>query len=372
MGRIDGTKSFSLKMRSMANKTDSPNRRAFLKSAVIVAASCALNRNSSAETDAKTSTSLFNGKTLDGWIQAENSATAIGSADIADFAALAKKLRDRTDAVSAFLDGQLDDKVQTGLRADFTAVDTKAARSALAKDLTRIISGASLYETSRFQNVQLRPETQTLLQQPQQGRDLIHLNRMLLEDAFPSELSKCPSTGWMVKDGAMASTGAGRGVIYTMSDYHRFRLRFTMRHVSGNPDHQACVLIFCTRPQPGEIPLDALGGIQFQVPKGGHWDYRPGHNNAGGEEFSLVTKPEFDPGEWSRVEILADPSIGAARMAVAQPTGSKAVEVLNFRDPSAGKVGPIAFQMHNAGLFDEYKDVVIDANPNTDELAIKD
>ena len=52
---------------------------------------------------------------------------------------------------------------------------------------------------------------------------------------------------------------------------------FTMRHVSGNPDHQACVLIFCSRPQPGEKPLDALGGIQFQVPNGGHWDYRPGN-----------------------------------------------------------------------------------------------
>src|ERR1700691_4426970 len=82
--------------------------------------------------------------------------------------------------------------------------------------------------------------------------------------------------GWIVKDGAMASTGTGRGVIYTAKDYGRFRLMFTMRHVSGNPDHQACVLIFCSRPQPDEKPLDALGGIQFQVPHGGHWDYRPG------------------------------------------------------------------------------------------------
>jgi len=166
----------------------------------------------------------------------------------------------------------------------------------------------------------------------------------------------------------MASTGTGRGVIYTAGDYARFRLLFTMRHVSGNPDHQACVLIFCTRPAPGEVPLDALGGIQFQVPRGGHWDYRPGQNNAGGEQFTAVTKPQFDPHEWSRVEILADALAGTARMAVAQPLGSKAVEVLDFKNPVAGKTGPIAWQMHNAGLFDEYKDVSIEVDPKAGGL----
>src|SRR5258708_930900 len=82
------------------------------------------------------------------------------------------------------------------------------------------------------------------------------------------------STGWVVKDGAMASTGAGRGVIYTVKDYGRYRLIFTMRHVSGMPDHQACVLIFCTHPQADERLLDALAGSRFKVPKVGHSDYR--------------------------------------------------------------------------------------------------
>jgi hypothetical protein len=141
-----------------------------------------------------------------------------------------------------------------------------------------------------------------------------------------------------------------------------------MRHASGNPDHQACVLIFCSRPQAEERALDALGGIQFQVPNGGHWDYRPGMNNNGGAEFSPVTKTHFDAHEWSRVEIVADTAKGTARMAVAQPVGSKAVEVLDFKDPMAGKVGPIAWQMHNAGLFDEYKDVTVESAPADDGL----
>ena len=33
----------------------------------------------------------------------------------------------------------------------------------------------------------------------------------------------------------MTSTGSGRGVIYTAKDYSRYRLMFTMRHVSGKP-----------------------------------------------------------------------------------------------------------------------------------------
>src|SRR6202021_685791 len=102
------------------------------------------------------------------------------------------------------------------------------------------------------------------------------LNKLLIEDAYPAQLAKSVSEGWIIKDGAMASTGSGRGVIYSTRDYARFGTTFTMRHVSRKPDHQACVLIFCTRPQPGEKPLDALGGIQFQVPNGGHWDYRRG------------------------------------------------------------------------------------------------
>jgi hypothetical protein len=91
-------------------------------------------------------------------------------------------------------------------------------------------------------------------------------------------------------------------------------------------------------------------------------------NNAGGAEFTTITKTQFDPHAWSRVEILADASKGTARMAVAQPPGSKAVEVLRFSNPAAGKVGPLAWQMHNAGLFDEYKDVTIEINPQVEDL----
>ena len=91
-------------------------------------------------------------------------------------------------------------------------------------------------------------------------------------------------------------------------------------------------------------------------------------NQGGGAEFTTVQKSAFDTHAWSGIEILADASRGTARMAVAQPPGSKAIEVLDFRDPAAGKTGPIALQMHNAGLFDEYKDLAMEVNPEKDEL----
>jgi Domain of Unknown Function (DUF1080) len=107
-----------------------------------------------------------------------------------------------------------------------------------------------------------------------------------------------------------------------------------MRHVSGKPDHQPCVLVFCTRPADDKKPLDALGGIQFQPPNGYHWDYRRGHNNDGKSFFKRLTNPKFNPKEWSQVELLVDAAAGTARMAVAQPVGTKAVEVLRFRRAS--------------------------------------
>ena len=303
---------------------------------------------------------LFDGNSLDGWIQAENAAYSLSTAGIADVPAFAAKVAKGTDQVSIYLRSRLPAAAIADVAAyDPAAPSAKAVLAALLKGLEPVLAGPLIYNRERFQNTALRPETVRLLDRNPRGLDLIRLNKLLLEDAYPAELVRSVETGWVVKDGAMASTGSGRGVIYTAKDYGRFRLEFNMRHVSGNPDHQACVLIFCTRPLPGEKPLDALAGIQFQPPNGGRWDYRPGMNSNGGDEFTLVHRPGFDPHSWSRVEIVAEATRGTATMSVAQPPGGSLVEVLRFRDPSAGKSGPIAWQMHNPGLFDEYKDVTI-------------
>jgi len=177
-----------------------------------------------------------------------------------------------------------------------------------------------------------------------------------------------PPNSWTVKDGAIASLGVGRGVIYSTGQYDRYRILFDVRHAWGKPDHRAAVLVFCAAPNYGEKPLDALAGIQFQVPNGGSWDYRNGKNNSGKGLFTRLFNPKFDEHQWSRVEILVDPKVGTGRMAVAQPVGTKAVEVLRFSDPTAGRPGPFALQMHNKGLFDEFANIAIEVNPATDDL----
>jgi hypothetical protein len=344
------------------------SRRAMLELASVAAAGRVVGLGG-AEGASPKPVSLFDGRSLKGWVQIENSAHALAVAGIDDLAAFIGKLTKGAEPVSVYLRSRLQESVIADL-ATYSPSDPKAKPiiSSMLKDLNQVISGPSIYDKARFDKVALRPVTRQLLKKNPGGQQLARLNKLLIEDAYPRELAKSVSTGWIVKDSAMASTGSGRGVIYTVKDYGRFRLMFTMRHVSGNPDHAACVLIFCARPQPGQMPLDALGGIQFQVPQGGHWDYRPGMNNAGDEFFNRLVKPPFNSHEWSRVEILADSAKGTARMAVAQPIGSHAVEVLHFRDPKAGKVGPIAWQMHNAGLFDEFKEVTIEVDPTEDKL----
>jgi hypothetical protein len=356
---------------AMREQGNSLSRRGFVRQASITAAGCSVVGFGEgwAQGQPAKAVPLFDGKTLDGWIDIENNATLLGTDGIADPGAFAAKLVSATDAVSVMLRGKLEPLVRVDL-ATYSAANAnaKALMSALVKDINQVIAGPSIYDATRFSGVTLRPETEELLKASPQGVRVTRLNKLLIEDAYPAELQKSAKMGWEVKDGAIASTGVGRGVIYTAKDYGRYRLMFTMRHVSGQPDHPACVLIFCQRPQGDETPLDALGGIQFDVPSGGHWDYRVGMNKDGGAEYTQVAKVPFDVHAWSHIELLVDATTGTARMAVAQPVGSKAVEVLDFRDATAGRVGPIALQMHNAGLFDEYKDMTIEVDPKEDKL----
>jgi len=192
--------------------------------------------------------------------------------------------------------------------------------------------------------------------------------KLLFDGKLLDGWAQIPADSWTIKNKILASVGAARGVTYTKQTLGRYRVIFDVRHNTGKPDHRAGVLVFCAAPLEGEKPLDALGGIQFQVPNGGHWDYRKGHNNAGNDFFNRLVNPKFDEHQWSRVEILVDPGNGTARMAVAQPIGSAAVEVLQFKDQTAGKNGPFALQMHNKGLFDEFANIAVEMDPTNNDL----
>lgn len=312
-------------------------------------------------------TPLFDGRSLAGWIQAPVAPVAVGREDVIDLAALAKRLAGRSDPVAAWIAGQLDEAGRAALVATLAGnAEARATVSPLVKNLSRLLAGgASLHDEARFQGVALRAETRDLLASRPSGVGLARLNRLLLEDAFPREIARSPAASWVARDGVMASTGAGRGVIYTERDFSHYRLVFQVRQTAGN--HLPGVLFFGQRPAPGELGLDALGAVQFQVPSGGHWDYRPGMNRSG-DHFARPVKIRFSDREWAQVEVLVNAKTGSARLAVAQPVGTRAIATTSFLDPAAGRAGPIAWQMHNGLLFDEYRDVRIEIDPKEDKL----
>jgi 3-keto-disaccharide hydrolase len=176
-----------------------------------------------------------------------------------------------------------------------------------------------------------------------------------------------PANNWTIMDMAIYGQGNARGFIYTKDSYKDYRVIFTLRQISGN--HKPTVLVYNASPD-----LDAMGGIQFQPPQGGHWDYRKGHNDAGAKYFTNVASGKgISTTEWARCEILVLSS-GTARMACCQLPGGtgtcKAIEILAFKDDPANlaTTGPFAIQVHNSGIHDEYKDITIEPNPAVMDL----
>jgi F5/8 type C domain/3-keto-disaccharide hydrolase/Fibronectin type III domain len=169
---------------------------------------------------------------------------------------------------------------------------------------------------------------------------------------------------WSVVGGAIHGNGTSRGWIYYNHQVGTFRWIFQVRQVSGN--HAPTVLIWGTT-----NPIrDALSAIQFQPPNGGHWDYRPGHNNGGGSLFKTFPHTKIDVHQWAQCELIGNMATGVARMACcplpanAGPNATcKGTEVLDFTDKSAARVGPLAIQVHNSGIHDEYRSLWLDPNP---------
>jgi hypothetical protein len=178
-----------------------------------------------------------------------------------------------------------------------------------------------------------------------------------------------PAGSFVVKAGAIASTGKGAHA-WTKDDYGDYRIFFSVRQIMGG--HKPCTTLFCTRPANGKAAR-GLSGIQFQPPLGGSWDYRPGKNSGPDATHWMypMPRPTFVITKWHRCEILARASTGEFRGACCEVEGKdtcKGIEVLHYKDATAGKKGPFALMMHNAGLFDEYKDIWVETDPVGDEL----
>jgi len=104
---------------------------------------------------------------------------------------LAAKLKNTPDALSRYLAEHFSAGTKKQLQEhDPAKLPAKALRSALVDDLNRITDGECIHTPERFANIKLTDEALEWLQQKPGGKDLVRLNRLLLEESFPLELAK--------------------------------------------------------------------------------------------------------------------------------------------------------------------------------------
>jgi len=117
--------------------------------------------------------------------------STFSASDIVDLPSFAKKLSRPADMVSAYINNNLSGATLTSL-ANYHGLDSDPIllQTALAQSLNIIIGSQSIFDAQRFAGVTFRPETQKLLAQNPRGDILLRLNRLLLEDAYPQEISR--------------------------------------------------------------------------------------------------------------------------------------------------------------------------------------
>ncbi len=121
----------------------------------------------------------------------ENDFSLFTTGDFVNLTALAGQLQQPTNAVSDYLKNRLS-ATTLGFLASYEETNTSpdSLQTALVGDLNRIIQGPSLFDAQRFAGIVLRSVTRELLARNPAGTNLVRLNRLLLEDAYPGELSK--------------------------------------------------------------------------------------------------------------------------------------------------------------------------------------
>jgi len=133
--------------------------------------------------------------------------------DFNDFRTLAGKLIKKADPVSLFVNSKLSDDLKASLAkylasGNHSLEQEQVLMTYLATELNNVVGGESIYTPSRFNDIILRSTTEDLLKTKPTGIDLMTLNRCLLEDAYPKEISRRPGNslrpfdlGWLTKEG---------------------------------------------------------------------------------------------------------------------------------------------------------------------------
>jgi hypothetical protein len=107
-----------------------------------------------------------------------------------DAKAFVEEMSKKSSPVSEWLWSLFDVPTQTILLDKDQTQQT--VESVLIRSFNQMMANASIYDEDRFKGVKLRPETKEIMKgvAVQMGEEAIRLNRLLLEDAYPSDLTR--------------------------------------------------------------------------------------------------------------------------------------------------------------------------------------
>jgi H+/Cl- antiporter ClcA/predicted transcriptional regulator len=121
-------------------------------------------------------------------LHGEYGSPLLSSNDVVSPDSLALKLKEPPDLLSRHIAAQLSTTTKSIL-SNYDGTVSNDFQRAVAEDLNRIMANGALFTTQRFARVMLSAETASLLAQKPERGDLVRLNRKLLLDAYPNEIS---------------------------------------------------------------------------------------------------------------------------------------------------------------------------------------
>lgn len=145
-------------------------------------------------------------------------------ADLKEVSLVAARFAQRADPVAAFLADQLSPAGKWAVSEALAKTsDIKTVRRVLVDEFNRILAGPLIYDSVLFSRVDLRADTRKLVASNPTDTELAHANRLLLEDAFPLELSRKKRPGLLLLQLCWAALGVLVGIGVAAFDYRKLK-----------------------------------------------------------------------------------------------------------------------------------------------------
>jgi hypothetical protein len=125
-----------------------------------------------------------------GWLPKPELTPFLSAQSLLNDVAIATRLKAQGSNLSAYLWGRLRETTRAGLTGwNENKPIAPGLKQALVEDLNGVLEGDSIWDGARFSGVHPGPETVQLIHSNPVGEERSRLNRMLLQDAYPREIS---------------------------------------------------------------------------------------------------------------------------------------------------------------------------------------